>query len=35
MSLFSLIVCLISLILTEDGTNINNKDRKESQIRKI
>ena len=29
-SLFSLIVCLIGLILTEDGTTINNEDRKES-----
>ena len=29
-SLFSLIVCLIGLILTEDGTTVNNEDRKES-----
>ena len=30
MSLFSLIVYLITLTLTEDGTTINNVDRKES-----
>ena len=29
MSLFSSIVCLIILALTEDGTTINNEDRKE------
>ena len=30
MSLVSLIVCLIGLTLREDGTSINNEDRKES-----
>ena len=30
MFLFSLINCLISLIPTEDGTTMNNKDRNES-----
>ena len=30
MSLFSLIVCLIGLTLTEDYTNNNNEERKES-----
>ena len=30
MPLFSLIVCLIGLTLTEIGTTINNEDRKES-----
>ena len=34
MSLFFLIVCLIGLTLTKDGTTINNEDRKESQMRK-
>ena len=32
MPLFSLIVCVIGLTLTENGSTINNQDRKESKF---